>query len=555
MYYILSMIFLLMLSIYMFINSIIFLFLKLNMFLEWNILFLNSLNMNMYMYIDWMTLIFLSIVTLISSMIMLYCKEYMSHDIYNYRFFLLVMMFILSMMLMIISPSMISILLGWDGLGLISYCLVIYYQSFYSFNSGMLTVLINRIGDVLIILSISFMLTMGFWNFLMMNNLNMYLLLMIILASFTKSAQFPFSSWLPAAMAAPTPVSSLVHSSTLVTAGVYLLIRFNFLIYKFFYLMNLMFILGLMTMMKAGLSANFEYDFKKIIAYSTLSQLGLMIMIYSIGFFELSFFHLVIHAIFKSMMFMCSGVVIHSMLDYQDIRFLSNLKNYYPFSSNLFLISNLSLCGMPFFSGFFSKDKILEILFMNSMNLFSYLFMMVGTGLTVSYSIRLLYFLMNKNFMFLKLFNFKEFKIMNFSMIMLMILSILFGFLLNWMLFNNIEYIYLMFWEKNSILLFCLLFFFIGKINFLNKNVKVKYFMFYSGKMWFIYKLNYLFFYFFVYSKFYNNLFDKGWSEFFVKNSVKNFFYFLNKFLLIKNNFIVMLMILMINFCLILMIF
>nr|UAA82165.1 NADH dehydrogenase subunit 5 [Walkerella microcarpae] len=424
--------------------SIYFLFNKLNYFFEWNILIFNSSNINMLIYMDWVMLMFISTVMLISSMIMFYCCEYMNHDNYNIRFFYLILLFILSMLFMIISPNMMSILIGWDGLGLISYCLVIYYQNYSSFNSGMLTILLNRIGDVMILMSISLMFMFGSWNYMNFNYLNTLFYLMIIIAAFTKSAQFPFSSWLPAAMAAPTPVSSLVHSSTLVTAGVYLLIRFHYLLYNNNLLMTYIMISGLLTMMFAGLSANFEFDMKKIIAYSTLSQLGLMMMILSFKNWELTYFHLIIHAMFKSMMFMCSGVLIHSMMNYQDIRFMGKFKLYLPLTLSMFMISNLSLCGLPFMSGFYSKDQILEYMFMNLNNMIIYLLLLLSTGLTVSYSIRLIYYLMNSKSNFLSLNLISDFKLMNYPMIILMILSILFGNLLNWLVFNNIENIFLL---------------------------------------------------------------------------------------------------------------
>nr|AEG25301.1 NADH dehydrogenase subunit 5 [Philotrypesis sp. JHX-2011] len=520
--YYLSGMFMLMFSVFFMIFSLISLLIKKKMFLEWNILILNSLGIHMFMYIDWVSMMFIGVVMLISSMIMIYCSEYMNHDNYKIRFYYLILLFIISMVLMVISPNLISLMIGWDGLGLISYCLIIYYQNYSSFNSGMLTVLMNRIGDVMILLSISMMVHLGSWNFINLNYYNKLCIFMIIIAAFTKSAQFPFSSWLPAAMAAPTPVSSLVHSSTLVTAGVYLMIRFHYLIFKNYNMLFYIVLIGLLTMMFAGFSANFEYDMKKIIAYSTLSQLGLMMMIFGMKNWELSYFHLIIHAMFKSMMFMSSGILIHSMQNYQDIRYMSKMKLLLPLTFSMFIIGNLSLCGMPFMSGFYSKDQVLEFMFMEMSNNFIYLLLLLSTGLTVSYSIRILFYLMNDYNKFLPYCNIKDFKFMNYPMIILTVLSIIFGSLMNWILFNNIENIFMLKIEKMTILLICLMFIFVGKMNYLLMKYKYIYmFKYFLGKMWFLYNFTPFFTYAAMkLSEKYYSLFDKGWSEYFLKNII-----------------------------------
>nr|WPS67077.1 NADH dehydrogenase subunit 5 [Hyssopus sp. 1 HHL-2023a] len=492
-YYLCGMI-LFFISMMLFILSIIMLMFNFSFFLEWMILNINSSEINMYIYLDWMCLMFIFTVFIISSMIMFYCVEYMSHDLNKIRFFYILFFFIMSMLMMILSPNMISILIGWDGLGLTSYCLVIFYQSMNSYNSGMLTVLLNRIGDIMIIMCLSYMFIYGSWKFLNYNMMNYMIMFFVVVASFTKSAQFPFSSWLPAAMAAPTPVSSLVHSSTLVTAGVYLMIRFNKLIYLNSLLMNYVMVTGLITMLMSGFCANFEFDMKKIIAFSTLSQLGLMMMIYSMKNYELAFFHLIIHAMFKSMMFMCSGILIHGMLNYQDIRFMGKIKEFFPMTSMMLMISNFSLCGMPFMSGFFSKDMILEMMFMKNMSLFIYFLLLLSTGLTVMYSVRMIYYLMNKEYLFFSLNNMGDFKMMNFPMLLLMIFSVFLGFFLNWMLFYNIENIFLMKFEKILILLISMIFMILGKYMYMIK-VLLNYMYiikFFFGKMWFMYNFNIL---------------------------------------------------------------
>nr|YP_009328076.1 NADH dehydrogenase subunit 5 [Euborellia arcanum]APD14850.1 NADH dehydrogenase subunit 5 [Euborellia arcanum] len=364
------------------------------LFMEWEITSLNSSSMMMVIYLDWISLMFASTVLAISSLILVYSQGYMMHDKYLQRFIMIILLFVASMMFLIISPNMMSILIGWDGLGLVSYCLVIYYQSNKSFNAGMLTALTNRIGDVMILMTIICMFQMGSWNFLFyldtpFMKMNMMIMFMVMIAALTKSAQIPFSAWLPAAMAAPTPVSSLVHSSTLVTAGVFLLIRFN----KELMTSDLSYILlmtGTMTMFMAGLAANMENDLKKIIALSTLSQLGLMMSILAMGFPNLALFHLITHALFKALLFMCAGHMIHSMTDNQDIRLMGAISSTMPMTISCFTLANLSLCGLPFLAGFYSKDLILEMVIMNKINYIPFMLFFASTGLTMSYTTRLM---------------------------------------------------------------------------------------------------------------------------------------------------------------------
>nr|WEY03887.1 NADH dehydrogenase subunit 5 [Sweltsa sp.] len=410
-------------------------------FIEWEVLSLNSGGVVMTFLFDWMSLTFMGFVLFISSLVIYYSDEYMGGDININRFIGLVLMFVLSMMFLIISPNLISILLGWDGLGLVSYLLVIYYQNVKSYNAGMLTALSNRIGDVALLLAIAWMLNFGSWNYIFYlecskGSLEMTVVgSLVVLAAMTKSAQIPFSSWLPAAMAAPTPVSALVHSSTLVTAGVYLLIRFNVLLAETWLGSFLLLFAGL-TMFMAGLGANFEFDLKKIIALSTLSQLGLMMSILAMGFPKLAFFHLLTHALFKALLFMCAGAIIHNMKDSQDIRYMGGLVNQMPLTSSCFNLSNLALCGMPFLAGFYSKDLILEIVALSYLNLFSFLLYFVSTGLTVCYSFRLVYYSMSGDFNVSALHPLSdEGWVMLRGMMSLSFMAVIGGSMLSWVLF------------------------------------------------------------------------------------------------------------------------
>nr|YP_009712038.1 NADH dehydrogenase subunit 5 [Hasora badra]QGG43664.1 NADH dehydrogenase subunit 5 [Hasora badra] len=495
--------------------------------LEWDLISFNSMNIVMSILLDWMSLLFMMFVSLISSSVIYYSKGYMSSEMNLNRFIILVLLFVLSMILLIISPNIISIFLGWDGLGLVSYCLVIYYQNIKSYNAGMLTALSNRIGDVFILMVISWMVNYGSWNYIfylnfMNNDFSMkFIGFMIIMAAMTKSAQIPFSSWLPAAMAAPTPVSALVHSSTLVTAGVYLLIRFNDLLVNMFFL-KILLLLSSLTMFMAGISANYEFDLKKIIALSTLSQLGLMMSILSMGMPDLAFFHLLTHAMFKALLFMCAGIIIHMMNDNQDIRFMGGISLYIPLTSLCMNISNLALCGIPFLAGFYSKDLILEMVSMSNLNLLIFYLYYFSTGLTMFYTIRLLMYLMINDYNLLSIYNlYEEDYSMLKSMFMLLMMSVLVGSLLSWMIFPYPYMIYLPLVLKLMVLyvsfLGMLMGYIISNMNIYSVN---KFMMSYEvsnflSLMWFMpnlstYGLNYFF------MGFSNSLvknIDMGWSE------------------------------------------
>nr|AHI16923.1 NADH dehydrogenase subunit 5 [Actias artemis aliena] len=453
-----SFIFLFMYSMLNFMFMIYFIMNDLVYFFEWEIITLNSVSVVMSILLDWMSLLFMMFVCLISSVVIYYSKSYMQSELNLDRFIILVLLFVFSMILLIISPNMISILLGWDGLGLVSYCLVIYYQNLKSYNAGMLTALTNRIGDVFILMVISWMLNYGSWNYIfymefMKNDLIMEVIgVMIILAAMTKSAQIPFSSWLPAAMAAPTPVSALVHSSTLVTAGVYLLIRFNMLLVDMFFF-KILLMLSILTMFMAGISANYEFDLKKIIALSTLSQLGLMMSILSMGFPNLAFFHLLTHAMFKALLFMCAGVIIHMMNDIQDIRYMGGVSIYIPLTSLCLNISNMALCGIPFLAGFYSKDLVLEMVSFSNLNFLVFFFYYISTGLTMFYTFRLLMYTMVMDFNLMAIYNlYDEDFVMLKSMMVLLFMSVISGSMLSWMIFSYPYMIYLPFNMKMMVI-------------------------------------------------------------------------------------------------------
>nr|QKX48745.1 NADH dehydrogenase subunit 5 [Linoclostis gonatias] len=551
-----------------FIFMIYFIMNNMVVFLEWEIISFNSMMIVMSILIDWMSLLFMMFVSLISSVVIYYSKSYMSSEMNLNRFIILVLLFVFSMILLIISPNIISIFLGWDGLGLVSYCLVIYYQNMKSFNAGMLTALSNRIGDVCILMIISWMMNYGSWNYIfymnfMKNDLIMEVISgMVILAAMTKSAQIPFSSWLPAAMAAPTPVSALVHSSTLVTAGVYLLIRFNLMLMNTFFIKILLLLSGL-TMFMAGISANYEFDLKKIIALSTLSQLGLMMSILSMGMPDLAFFHLLTHAMFKALLFLCAGVIIHMMNDIQDIRFMGGISFYIPLTSLCMNISNLALCGIPFLAGFYSKDMILEMVSMSNLNLFIFCMYYISTGLTMFYTFRLLMYLMISDYNLLSIYNlYDEDYIMLKSMFLLLMMSVVSGSFLSWMIFSYPYMIYLPFNLKMMVIYVTLIGVILGyMISSMSIYSVNKFLMFYNLSnflclMWFLpnlstYGLNYNFL--FLGQKMLKNI-DMGWSEYYSgqglfnilkKYSVFYYFFQMNNFKIYLFSFVLWMMLIL----------
>nr|AFQ62428.1 NADH dehydrogenase subunit 5 [Cheironitis sp. MJTNT-2012] len=482
-------------SMLMFFQSLNFLSSDYSVILEIEMVSVNSSSVVMSIILDWMSLLFASFVLFISSMVVFYSFEYMEGDLMINRFIMLVAMFVASMLLLIFSPNLISILLGWDGLGLVSYCLVIYYQNVKSFNAGMLTALTNRLGDVAFLMSIAWMLNFGSWNYVffldfMFTSVEMNIIVVLMLfAGMTKSAQIPFSSWLPAAMAAPTPVSSLVHSSTLVTAGVYLLIRFNFCMGESVKIV-LLFVASL-TMFMAGLGASYEFDLKKIIALSTLSQLGLMMSILAMGGYVLAFYHLLTHALFKALLFMCAGAMIHGLGNCQDIRYMGGMITQMPLTCTFFIICNMSLCGLPFLSGFYSKDLILEFASMENLGVYIYLIYFVSTGLTVAYTFRLIYMVLSGDYNFYSFHMISDTGLVMLKGMAGIIFFVVFmGSTLSWIILSTPYFICLSFFMKMMTLIVVVFGAFLGwelaqlALSYKSKSLKLNMSSIFFGSMW-----------------------------------------------------------------------
>ena len=505
---------------------------KIEILIEWEVIILNSCIIHIIMIFDIISLYFLRLVRLISGSVIIFSTSYMIKEKFFSRFILLVFIFIMSIFLLIISPNIVRLLLGWDGLGVTSYLLVIFYQRNKSYNAGIITAITNRIGDVGLLISISILIFLGSWNFIYINfyrnNFSNFLIFLIIISACTKRAQIPFSAWLPAAIAAPTPVSSLVHSSTLVTAGVYLLIRINIIIIEI-NIRKYLFLLGILTIVIAGITALIEIDIKKIIALSTLRQLGIMMIVLGIGNPILSFFHLISHAFFKAMLFICAGIIIHNIKDYQDIRKIGFSYTNIHFCISIMIIANISLCGLPFLRGFYSKDFIIEIILIKGKNIFFLFLIIFGTILTVIYSCRL-NLLISINFIKVESYYFIRENSLHIiiGIIFLLPFSIIGGIIISWNLIRSSKIIFIPLWIKSIV--FVLILFSIYLYLYIYKYISTYYkniLIFFFRNMWFLpNSVNLSIRYFFL-----NNSFiifkyiEISWSEIII---FKKIFFFIN---------------------------
>lgn len=363
-----------------------------SLFSSWNTNFRVSFSL------DFISSWFCSAVILISIIIFFYSYFYMSPYSKSVYFIWLTFMFVASMLLVITMTRLFFVILGWDGLGLISFLLIVYYQNSSSIFSGLNTVLINRIGDCLFVCSIvSFLF---FYSDLFSFSSSLLPTSIIFLLGFTfitKSAIFPFSPWLPLAIAAPTPISALVHSSTLVTSGLFLIMRFSYVFYRNYPFLVFFIVFRVYTSFYAGFNTIFEKDLKKIIALSTLSHLGFIGLAFSSGCLYLSFFHLLVHAFFKSLLFITIGDIIINLSHSQEIRYLSSGLSYTPFSRFIMYVSLLNLCGLPSLSGFFSKDLVLEMLNYSKVSAFLYLLVILNLFFTFYYTFQLFYYTFQLN--------------------------------------------------------------------------------------------------------------------------------------------------------------
>ena len=438
------------LSISIFLTSIYLFFSNKIIIITWNLPIFYSSPIQFPIILDPEGTLFSSIVLLISASIFLFSVSYIARETFKNRFTWILFLFVISINLLIIFPNLITLLIGWDGLGIVSFLLVIYYQNNKSLAAGIITALTNRIGDVLILLSISLILFSNQWNALTINLiLPTSVAILLIFAAITKRAQVPFSSWLPAAIAAPTPVSALVHSSTLVTAGVFLLYRFHPFLYSFPNFCQILLIISSITIFIAGTVALAEQDLKKIVALSTLRQLGVIIARLALKIPNFTLFHLITHALFKALLFVCAGSTINFFGHTQDLRQVGNTAKQIPIISMATLFSLTALCGFPFIAGFYSKDFIIEFNIITVNNLSIIALFILATILTVFYSIRFLFFVQATHQLHLP--NSYYIDTDKFLIIPIMILrtgALLGGSILNWIVLTPIPEIPISFFSK-----------------------------------------------------------------------------------------------------------
>nr|YP_009732525.1 NADH dehydrogenase subunit 5 [Arion vulgaris]QHS71049.1 NADH dehydrogenase subunit 5 [Arion vulgaris] len=358
--------------------------------IEYTLMEISSTSFSISFIVDKISLSFSAMVMLIACSVYIFASSYMQADLNYVRFIWILSMFVLSMNILIFAGSFLMLLLGWDGLGITSFALIIYYSSSSSLMAGYMTLLVNRLGDVFIMSSMFILVYMGQFNLYTYSNSYYWLFLLWMLASFTKSAQYPFSAWLPEAMAAPTPVSALVHSSTLVTAGIYLMTRFSMSENLPSEILSTMAFTGSITCLLGGICALYENDVKKVVALSTLSQLGLMMFSLSLGAPTLTLFHLYMHALFKALLFLCVGLVLLMSFGNQDMRLMGGLLIKTPLLSIFFNLSTLCLMGIPFMNAYYTKHVILEMMCLSHLNLISLMGIYMGSVFTAAYMVRLM---------------------------------------------------------------------------------------------------------------------------------------------------------------------
>lgn len=339
--------------------------------------FIFSVGQCLVLTLDSSSFILLFTLLSISVSVLTWSYYYMDSELAYRRFCSLILFFLGSIFTLVLSADLLSLFVAWDLLGFTSFFLVIFFRSRASLAGGLLTGLTNRVGDVFLLA------LFGLVYYSSCTNISWYLYILFLI-SFTKSAQVPFSSWLPAAILAPTPVSALVHSSTLVTAGVYLLYRYSPAP------STLLILVGLFTTLIAGLSAICECDTKKIIALSTLRQLGLIVTSLGLGERSLCFAHLNTHAAFKALLFLAVGTAIHTLYGSQEVRSSVPLTGSSPYIIIILIVASTSMCGLVFLSGWVTKEAILESSLNNYVRSCSLILFYLGIGLTVIYSFRLI---------------------------------------------------------------------------------------------------------------------------------------------------------------------
>jgi proton-translocating NADH-quinone oxidoreductase chain L len=362
----------------------------------------DNLSIDWEFSIDSMNILLLFVVIFISILVHLYSWDYMKNDPHFTRFISYLSLFTFFMIILLAANNFIVMFIGWEGVGLSSYLLInFWYTRIQANKAAIKAMIINKIGDfglmVGMMLIFKFFETFNYHELFMLNYLYQtkmdLICFFLFIGCMGKSAQIGLHMWLPDAMEGPTPVSALIHAATMVTAGVFLVIKCSFLFEFAEFTLGFITIIGAITSLYGASVGFMQYDIKKIIAYSTCSQLGLMFCACGLSAYSLGLFHLINHAFFKALLFLCAGSIIHALNDEQDIRKMGGLKNILPFTYVSMLIASLSLMGFPFFSGFYSKELILFVTYLDQFR-FSYLkfgLLYLASILTVLYSLKILY--------------------------------------------------------------------------------------------------------------------------------------------------------------------